>query len=165
MLYLYNSSPMAVIENSKFSNQRCTPRVFPSIDYAGTITDGHIDYYEDNGEVCEYEWTNDLNGMSEENRKKSPSYKKDGKWYCYTWNLLENLGAVLNAVNLTINGGTVGTEGNASTGNVFGGGDESAVTGNTSVILEGNANVLGNVYGGGNEGPVGGNSEVIIQDD
>ena len=140
-------------------------KVFPTIDYAGTITDGHIDYVKDNEEIREYEWTNDLNNMTEANRKKSPGYQKDGKWYCYTWNPLSNLGAVLNAVSLTIIGGTVGTEGNASTGNVFGGGDESAVTGNTSVILEGNANVLGNVYGGGNEGPVGGNSEVIIQDD
>ena len=32
-----------------------------------------------------------------------------------------------------------------------------------TVILEEGAHVLGNVYGGGNEGPVGGNSEVKIQ--
>ena len=48
-------------------------------------------------------------------------------------------------------------------GNVYGGGDQSAVSGNTTVILEENAHVHGNVYGGGNEGPVGGNSEVKIQ--
>ena len=38
-----------------------------------------------------------------------------------------------------------------------------ANTGNTTVILEEGAKVLGNVYGGGNNGPVGGNSEVKIQ--
>ena len=37
-------------------------------------------------------------------------------------------------------------------------------TGNTQVILEEGATVLGNVYGGGNNGPVGGNSKVKIQD-
>lgn len=75
-----------------------------------------------------------------------------------------NFGRVdVNAI-LTINGGTIGTEGNALTGNVYGGGDQSGVTGNTTVILKGSANVLGNVYGGGNEGPVEGDSKVLIQD-
>ena len=49
------------------------------------------------------------------------------------------------------------------TGNVYGGGDESAVEGDTHVILEEGAHVLGNVYGGGNKGPVGGNSSVTLQ--
>ena len=75
-----------------------------------------------------------------------------------------NLGSVGDAT-LTLKGNTiVGTEGDATTGNVYGGGDESSVDGNTTVILEGKAKVLGNVYGGGNKGPVGGNSEVKIQD-
>ena len=54
----------------------------------------------------------------------------------------------------------------AGTGNVFGGGDMSGVIGggNTTVVLKGSANVLGNVYGGGNEGPVEGDSKVLIQD-
>ena len=38
-----------------------------------------------------------------------------------------------------------------------------ANTGNTTVILQGAAHVLGNVYGGGNNGAVGGNSEVKIE--
>lgn len=138
---------------------------FPSIDDAGTITDGSIDYVRDEGVIRKYEWTNDLNGMTEAGRKASPGYQKDGKWYCYTWNSLANLGAVLNTVSLTIDGNSkIGTEGVNATGNVYGGGDESTVAGNTTVILKGDAKVLGNVYGGGNKGAVGGSSEVKIQD-
>ena len=74
-----------------------------------------------------------------------------------------NLGSV-NTATITLKGNTtVGTQGDDDTGNVYGGGDESAVSGNTKVILEDGTHVLGNVYGGGNEGPVSGNSEVIIQ--
>ena len=89
------------------------------------------------------------------------------KHYIYTNQDLSksNLGTVDGHVVLTLKGNTtVGTTGNANTGNVFGGGEESAVTGNTTVILKEDAQVLGNVYGGGNEGPVSGNSEVIIKD-
>ena len=68
-------------------------------------------------------------------------------------------------MSLTIDGNSkIGTEGVNATGNVYGGGDESAVAGNTTVILKGDAKVLGNVYGGGNKGAVGGSSEVLIQD-
>lgn len=74
-----------------------------------------------------------------------------------------NLGSV-NTATITLKGNTtVGTQGDDDTGNVYGGGDESAVSDNTKVILEDGTHVLGNVYGGGNEGPVSGNSEVIIQ--
>ena len=80
-----------------------------------------------------------------------------------------NLGSVGGNATITLKGNTsVGTldGGNLveGTGNVYGGGDESAVDGNTTVILEDEVEVLGNVYGGGNNGPVGGNSEVNIQD-
>lgn len=77
----------------------------------------------------------------------------------YTIENLNDLGTVKGNVTLTINGGSVG-------GNVFGGGDESAVTGSgsTTVILSDNATITGNVYGGGNKGAVGGTSEVKIQD-
>lgn len=79
-----------------------------------------------------------------------------------------NLGSVHTAI-LTLKGNTtVGSlEGESlkvGTGNVYGGGDESSVDGNTTVILEGEAKVLGNVYGGGNKGAVGGSSKVMIQD-
>ena len=130
---------------------------FPSIT-AGVITDGHIDH---NSNV--YEWTNDLNGKTQKERKADPTYEKDGKWYCYTWNSLDNLGAVLNSASLTINGNSViGTASDSDTGNVYGGGDASAVDGSTTVTLKGNTKVWGNVFGGGNEGVVSGSTTVNI---
>ena len=91
------------------------------------------------------------------------------KKFLYTNEDLKTLGTVTSNVTLTLTGNTtVGTlEGGnlkAGTGNVFGGGEESAVNGNTTVKLQEGVTVLGNVYGGGNEGPVDGNSEVKIQD-
>lgn len=87
---------------------------------------------------------------------------------------LSNLGAVSQTATITIKGnseiGTMEDDGEghqvlkANTGNVYGGGDQSAVTGSTTVILQEGATVHGNVYGGGNNGPVGGNSSVTIQD-
>ena len=133
---------------------------FPSIT-AGVITDGHIDH---NSNV--YEWTNDLNGKTEAQRKADPTYEKDGKWYCYTWNSLDNLGAVLNSASLTINGNSViGTASDSDTGNVYGGGDASAVSGDVTVNLQGNTEVLGNVFGGGNEGEVSGSATVNIMNE
>ena len=81
-----------------------------------------------------------------------------------------NLGSVNGTATLTLKGNTeVGTlEGTvlkAGTGNVFGGGESSAVNGSTIVLLKGATHVLGNVYGGGNEGPVSENAEVRICDD
>ena len=84
--------------------------------------------------------------------------------YIYTDVDLDNLGSVRGA-SLILKGNTVvGTEGDAETGSVFGGGEESAVNNNTIVKLKGNTHVLGNVYGGGNKGSVGGNSKVVIED-
>lgn len=100
----------------------------------------------------------------------------------YTSVPLSNLGAVKGNVTLTLKGNTmVGTQLSggvlkANTGNVYGGGDQSAVTpsivnnnpvtntGNTIVNLQDGVSVLGNVYGGGNRGAVAGNSSVTIQD-
>ncbi len=146
---------------------------FPSVDNAGVITDGHIEY-----DSKVYEWTNDLNGMSEDNRKSSPTYSKtvgsETKWYCYTWNSLTNLGVVTNQVTLTLDGTSkVGHyENNVLIGgNVYGGGDASAVSNTTnpsiasiSVILKGNTEVLGNVFGGGNNGAVSGSTKVEIKE-
>ena len=93
----------------------------------------------------------------------------DGTQVITTQNLDKtNLGSV-GAATLTLKGNTtVGTLNGSSqlvegTGNVYGGGDESTVSGNTTVILQQGASVLGNVYGGGNNGAVGGDSEVKIQ--
>ena len=60
---------------------------FPSIT-AGVITDGYIGY-----DSKVYEWTNEkLEGKDEAYMKAHPTYEKDGKWYCYTWNSLDDLG-------------------------------------------------------------------------
>ena len=79
--------------------------------------------------------------------------------YVYTNTNLSssNLGSV-NSVVLTISGTT--TVG----GSVFGGGEESAVTGDIEVTLQDEAEVTGNVYGGGNRGAVTGNTKVILKD-
>ena len=70
-------------------------------------------------------------------------------------------------VELTIKGNSViGTDGDITgeKGNVFGGGESSAVDGNTTVNIEGNTQVLGNVFGGGDEGDVEGSAEVNIRE-
>lgn len=75
----------------------------------------------------------------------------------YTDKDLNNLGKVLGTATLTLTGTT------QVSGNVYGGGDMSAVSGNTTVILQEGTHVLGNVYGGGNNGTVGGKSSVEIK--
>lgn len=66
-----------------------------------------------------------------------------------------DLGSV-GAVDLTITGNTT------VQGHVFGGGEESQVSGDTEVKILENTKVYGNIYGGGNEGVVGGNTKVIV---
>ncbi len=132
---------------------------FPSMDAAGTITEGTIPYMTDENGVISYEWTNDLNGETLANRKKHPTYKIGDKWYCYTWKSLSGLGVVTSDVDLTIKGSS------RIDGNVFGGGDMSEVEGKTTVQLQGGTHVGGNVYGGGNEGKVHGDAKVFIQDE
>lgn len=142
---------------------------FPYIDKAGIMQNpnGKFKYVtNDDGTDRWYTWS-DASGHNTNN----PTFQgDDGKWYCFTRVPLTGLGAVSGNVRLTLDGNTtVGTETSpgvlkAGTGNVYGGGDDSAVNGNTEVFIKGNAHVLGNVYGGGNNGPVGGSSEVKIQD-
>jgi hypothetical protein len=82
-----------------------------------------------------------------------------------------NLGSVNGDVTLTLttsgtNKTTIGIGSDNTTGNVYGGGDASYVTGSThkvTVNLQGNTEVLGNVFGGGNEGLVEGSTEVNIE--
>ena len=76
----------------------------------------------------------------------------------YTDQVLTSLGTVTGNVTLTLDGETT------VTGNVFGGGDESAVNGNVTVSLQENATINGNVFGGGNKGLVSGSTEVNIED-
>ena len=146
-----------------------TNATFPSINSAGIITEGNIPYAS-----TVYEWTNDLNGKSESDRRADPTYQKNGKWYCYTWNKLENLGTVTGKAKLIINGEETVVE-----KSVYGGGEESAVGGDTEVEVNagtiGVANapvyeaIVGNVYGGGKgkdndklAGLVKGNTNVTI---
>ena len=127
-------------------------KTFPSINNAGVITDGSIPYAS-----TVYEWTNELDGVSGHDAdymKAHPTYQKNGKWYCYTWNSLANLGTVTGKATLNING-----EETVVNKSVYGGGEESAVGGDTEVNVSGGtigyANapaygaVVGNVYGGG----------------
>lgn len=96
----------------------------------------------------------------------------------YTTADLTTLGQVTGNVTLNIFGNTlvegqaVDYEGNSTGGNrggVFGGGDASAVVGNTTVTINATALQDGaaynayRVYGGGNSAPVGGNSTVTLQ--
>ena len=96
----------------------------------------------------------------------------------YTTADLTTLGQVTGNVTLNILGNTlveglaVDYEGNPTGGNrggVFGGGDASAVLGNTTVTINATALQDGatynayRVYGGGNSAPVGGNSTVTLQ--
>ena len=84
---------------------------------------------------------------------------------------LEGLGAVTGNVTLILNGTTkVGYDEDdnpvSGGGNVYGGGEESAVLGaghTVTVNLQGNTKVKGDVFGGGNEGDVEGSTEVKIE--
>ncbi len=112
------------------------------------------------GTSTTYYWTHDRGSTS------SPITTVNDTNYFYTEISLDNLGTVSGNISLTISGTSIiGTDGDATTGNVFGGGESSAVNESTHVLLKGNTHVLGNVYGGGNKGPVNGNTEVRICDD
>ena len=70
---------------------------------------------------------------------------------------MSDLGNVTGAISLTIHDGSV-------TKDVYGGGNESKSLNNTTVTLEGNANIGGNVFGGGNMADVSGSATVNIQE-
>ena len=121
------------------------------------------------GTSTTYYWTNETSvGGNTLSTSTPAALNVGGKNYFYTEVPLDNLGAISGNVTLTLNGSTsVGTlEGDIlqeGTGNVFGGGDASTVTGNTTVILTGNAQIKGNVFGGGNNGNVSGNTTVKVE--
>ncbi len=131
--------------------ENATNSYFPARDFAGVITNNTLDYKKDaSGNEIYYTWSNELPpGTTSSNAKNNPTFQKDGKWYCYTWESLEGLGAVSGDATITINGNC------QIDGNVYGGGDESAVNSDANVTITANAKVLGNVYGGGNIGSVG----------
>lgn len=134
--------------------------MFEPADWSGTtpFTWKHVDSYPSNGGV----------GF-------------DGNQVITTVNLEKsNLGSVAGNVTLTLKGNTtVGTMVTtvdeeteesvttltSGTGNVYGGGESSYVTGaanKVTVNIEGTTHVYGNVFGGGDEGVVEGSTEVNI---
>ncbi len=141
----------ADIPEVTIQNKDRTP---PSINiYTGLITPAS------EGTSTTYTWTHSEGSTS------SP-ISADNKYF-YTEDPLENLGTVTGNVTLTINGNSViGHYDNHTLngGNVFGGGQESAVTGNVTVNLQDNAEILGNVYGGGDKGLITGSTQVNIKD-
>ena len=93
--------------------------------------------------------------------------------YVHTTVDLTTLGTVTGDVSLTIKGtskiGTLDGEGELvdGTGDVFGGGEQSAVSGDSlvdvTVTIEGKTEVLGDVFGGGKQGRVAGNVSLTIK--
>ena len=84
--------------------------------------------------------------------------------FVYTDEDLVSLGQVNNVV-LTVKGNTVvhGIVDGKSDGGVFGGGDESAVNGNTNILIQTTGErIINNVYGGGNVANVGGDTNVLL---
>ena len=76
-------------------------------------------------------------------------FSEEGGHFILTTENLEGLGKVNGTASLTINGkSTIGTENDATTGNVYGGGELSNVD-NTAIVIDGRTKVLGSVYGGG----------------
>lgn len=125
--------------------------------YTGMIT------YNPGGTYTEYTWIHTVPPGVTQPTTANPIVTIGGKNYFYTEDPLIDLGMVEGDVNLTLEGNTiVGTEGDGTTGNVFGGGEQSKVNGNTLVEILGHTKVLGNIYGGGNMGEVGGNTKVVV---
>ena len=140
---------------------------FPKRDAAGVCHNGSVGYRTDEeNNIIKYTWcyknpeTNVVlpsgvvipSGVS----TSKPAFQYDGKWYCYTTETLENLGAISGNTSITVEGNT------SIQGHVFGAGDASKVMGDTFVHIKERAKVLGNVYGGGNMGEVGGNTKVVV---
>ncbi len=107
-----------------------------------------------------YYWKN-VNSLSNGGTGTSSSNDTN---YVHTTVELDTLGSV-QTTRLTLKGTTtVGTRGDSQTGNIFGGGDESLVKGNTFVSVEDGTVVLGSIFGGGNQAPVNADTEVIVKD-
>ena len=155
---------------------------YPTRDAAGVVIPGSVGYVtDDNDKVIQYKWcyknptTNEVIPSGVEvpasANTTNPIFEYptgSGKWYCLTTKSLENLGLISGSVSLTLQGNcTVGTllengQIKSDTGNVYGGGHESAVSGNTQVLIKDKTRVLGNIYGGGNMGAVEGKTKVIV---
>ena len=109
----------------------------------------------------EWEW---VQGTSTDKNKAVESEKK-----LYTDEVtkinMADLGNVTGNISITIGGDSkIGTDGDSTTGSVYGGGNESKSLANTTVTLKGNTEVLGDVFGGGNRGVVEGSARVDIKE-
>ena len=139
-----------------------------------TNTGAFIPAAEPYNTSIEYRWEHSETVNSTETAIKTTNTEH----ILYTTADLTTLGQVTGNVTLNILGNTlveglaVDYEGNSTGGNrggVFGGGDASAVLGNTTVTINATALQDGatynayRVYGGGNSAPVGGNSTVTLQ--
>ena len=130
--------------------------------FSGTTTFQwqHVDNYPTNGNIGFGDGTNLVTNVN------------NGTHVVTTIKLEKsNLGSVDGNVSLTLKGDTkVGTlQGNnvlTGTGNVYGGGESSWVTGSShkvTVLLQDDIVVYGNVFGGGDQGNVEGSTEVNIK--
>ncbi len=126
---------------------------------ANVFNNANVKTPKDNNQFVVYTWSNTY-GTNDEPFTDT----EDGKHYIHTDVSLDGLGAVTGNVILTINGNTVADENGKVMKvdhSVYGGGEESAVNGNTSVTVTGGTigttigtTVLGgaeygNVFGGG----------------
>jgi len=127
---------------------------------------------ESSGTSTTYTWTHETSlGGKTLSTSNPKALDVEGKNYFYTEVSLDNLGTTSGNVEVTITDDTIiegkvfnedGTVDNTKIGGVFGGGAQSAVTGDTTVNLQENAQVYGNVFGGGDEGVVEGTATVNI---
>ena len=143
-----------------------------------TNTGAFIPAEEPYNTSIEYRWEHSETVNSTETAIKTIETEAGTEHILYTTANLTTLGQVTGNVELNILGNTlveglaVDYEGNSTGGNrggVFGGGDASAVLGNTTVTINATALQDGatynayRVYGGGNSAPVGGNSTVTLR--
>ena len=145
-------------------------KAYPTIDlYTGIITP----MPEGSGSSTTYTWTNETTLGGQTLSTSNPTVTNvGGKNYFYTEESLENLGTVTGNVTLNIAGSTMvhgkvfdenGNEiaENIDRGGVFGGGNSSDVTGNTTVTMT-SGTVEGSVFGGANLAKVTGNTNVNV---
>ena len=145
-------------------------KAYPTINlYTGIITPTP----EGSGTPVTYTWTNETSLGGKTLSTSEPTVMNvGGKNYFYTEESLKDLGTVTGDVTLNIEGttlvhGTVFDENgnevaeNIDRGGVFGGGNSSDVTGNTTVTMTGGT-VEGSVFGGANLAKVTGDTNVSV---
>ena len=127
---------------------------------ANVFNNASVKTPKDNGQYVVYTWSKDHGSNG------SPFVIEDGKNYIHTDVSLDDLGSVSGNATLNINGST--TVG----GNVYGGGEESGVGGDTQVFINNTGTAgTGNVFGAGkgletdySAALVKGNSSVTMSD-